>query len=127
MCSVAAPHIPAVNAAILAAYEGTDRGRGDLAALAREADVSRNAVSGWMSGRVTPDKELWPLIERHLGLPAGLLARTAARYFDPSIVELEALAATNEQFALARGARGGRAPKNAGTPTTRPRPRAEQS
>ncbi len=83
---MATPHIPPVNAAIHARGKGAARGA--LAALAAEIGVSRNAVSTWFSGRVTPDPAYWPAIERALSIAPGTLARTAAQFFDPTVPDL---------------------------------------
>ncbi len=75
--------------------------------LARLAGVSRNAVSTWCNGHVTPGHDQWPVIERFFGKKPGTLARMAARYYtEMAEATMRSARLGNEQFATA--AKGGR-------------------
>lgn len=72
---MATARIEAINQAIHSWAAHSDTRQADLA---RKAGVSRNAVSNWYRGQVTPGREHWAVIEEHFDQPGGTLARLAS-------------------------------------------------
>lgn len=90
----AAGKIPPVMEKIRKASEKLGEGeRGAQAAFAKDLEVSRNTVSMWFRGLVTPDPEYWPAIEKYLRMRHGTLAMIAADHYDPEYRKLRMKAA----------------------------------
>ena len=49
--------------------------RGTAADIAAEAGVTPSAVARWRRGADCPIPRYWPIIEQHLGLPSGTIAK----------------------------------------------------
>ena len=49
--------------------------RGTAADIATEAGITPSAVARWRRGADCPVPRYWPIIERHLGLPPGSIAK----------------------------------------------------